>query len=68
MVHISQERMEGWFRNVHAGQAILLGASVWRVGRVEVEADSGGGVVNRDAEEDNAEGSTDAGRGDDKCP
>ena len=65
--HISQERMEGWFRNVHAGQAIALGVRVWSVGRVEI-MDGGSGWVDRNVDEDDAEGNTDAGREDDRCP
>lgn len=27
--HISHERIEGWFKNVHAGHANVLGCRVW---------------------------------------
>lgn len=43
VVHISQERMEEWFRNVHAGQAMVLGARVSSVGREDVVVGGGGG-------------------------
>ena len=60
--------MEGWFRNVHAGQAFALGSWVWRVGRVDVGASGAGEWADKDTEEDKAEGNTDVGSDDDKCP
>ena len=47
--HISHERIEGWFRNVHTGHAIELGWRVWNGLMLE---GLGGGVGTGDGEVD----------------